>query len=62
MSPNRPLLSRLRLGAGAVCAALLGLALAGCAGTTVSNPDTAGATSGVTVYGTVDAGIGKSKR
>ena len=36
-------------------------ALAGCSGIDVRNPDTAGS-SGVTVYGTVDAGVGRSSR
>lgn len=42
-------------GAGLLAAAW---ALAGC-GATPRNPDTTGATSGVTVYGTVDAGVGR---
>ena len=62
MSPRHRFSSRLRFCVAAACAALLGLSLAGCAGTNVHNPDTAGATSGVTVYGTVDAGVGKVKR
>jgi hypothetical protein len=37
-------------------------ALAGCSGVPTHNPDTAGSASGVTVYGTVDAGIGRTKR
>lgn len=37
------------------------LALAGCAGTPVAS-DAAQAQPGVTVYGTVDAGISRSKR
>ncbi len=37
-------------------------ALGGCAGTPISNPDTAGSGSGVTVYGTVDAGVGRTNR
>lgn len=42
-------------------AALLGaLQLAGC-GAAPRNPDTAGAASGVTVYGTVDAGVGRTR-
>ena len=36
--------------------------LAGCSGVPAHNPDTAGSASGVTVYGTVDAGIGRTKR
>ena len=36
------------------------LPLAGC-GVTPRNPDTAGAAPGVTVYGTVDAGVGRSR-
>lgn len=40
------------------CAAL---ALAACGGP-VHNPDTAGSGSSVTVYGTADAGIGRTKR
>ncbi|HOB67535.1 MULTISPECIES: hypothetical protein [unclassified Ottowia] len=36
------------------------LALTGC-GATPRNPDTAGA-SGVTVYGTVDAGVGRVRQ
>lgn len=45
-----------------VCAALWLAAtqLVGC-GATVTNPDTAGSGSGVTVYGTVDAGVGRVK-
>ncbi|QTD45558.1 hypothetical protein [Ottowia testudinis] len=45
------------------CAGLLAaaLSLAGC-GATPHNPDTAGATSGVTVYGTVDAGVGRVRK
>lgn len=35
--------------------------LAGCSGTNVRNPDTA-ASPGVTVYGTVDAGVGRTNR
>ncbi len=42
-------------GAGLLAAAW---ALAGC-GATPHNPDTAGTGSGVTVYGTVDAGVGR---
>ena len=44
------------------CAGLLAaaLSLAGC-GATPHNPDTAGA-SGVTVYGTADAGVGRVRR
>jgi hypothetical protein len=44
------------------CAGLLAaaLSLAGC-GATPHNPDTAGA-SGVTVYGTADAGIGRVRK
>ena len=37
-------------------------ALAGCSGVPVSNPDTAGSGSSVSVYGTVDAGVGRTKR
>ena len=44
-------------GAGLLAAAL---SLAGC-GATPHNPDTAGA-SGVTVYGTADAGIGRVRK
>ena len=36
--------------------------LAGCSGVPVSNPDTAGSGSSVSVYGTVDAGVGRTKR
>ena len=45
-----------------LCAVLLLVAaqLVGCANTTVRNPDTAGSGSGVTVYGTVDAGVGRT--
>ena len=46
------------VGAGLLAAAL---SLAGC-GATPRNPDTAGATSGVTVYGTVDAGVGRVRQ
>ena len=44
------------------CTGLLaaGWSLAGC-GATPHNPDTAGA-SGVTVYGTADAGIGRVRK
>ncbi len=45
------------------CAGLLAaaLTLAGC-GATPHNPDTAGATSGVTVYGTADVGVGRVRK
>ena len=36
--------------------------LAGCSGVPVSNPDTAGSGSSVSVYGTVDAVVGRTKR
>ena len=36
--------------------------LAACSGVPVSNPDTAGSGSSVSVYGTVDAGLGRTKR
>lgn len=46
-----------------LCAGLLLLAtqLVGC-GSTATNPDTAGSGSGVTVYGTGDAGAARTKR
>lgn len=46
-----------------LCASVLAaaLSLAGC-GAATRNPDTAGATSGVTVYGTVDAGLGRVRQ
>ena len=37
-------------------------ALAGCAGTPISNPDVTGSGSGITVYGTADAGVGRVRR
>lgn len=40
--------------------AVAALLLTGC-GAAPHNPDTAGAATGVTVYGTVDAGIGRSR-
>ncbi len=36
--------------------------LTACSGVPVHNPDTASSGSSVTVYGTVDAGIGRTKR
>jgi hypothetical protein len=45
--------------AGAIGTAL---ALAGCAGAAAPSPEAGPATSGVTVYGTVDAGIGRTAR
>lgn len=57
---NQTSLTRLRrLLCGAAVTALL--ALAGCAGTPTT-PDAAQSQSGVTVYGTVDAGIGRTSR
>ena len=51
-------LTRFLLLSGAVLAATL---LSACAGTT-SRPDPATSGSGVTVYGTVDGGIGRTSR